>query len=117
MAITKNIGPWVDLERFGVVVRTWAIDTDSWTLRADDLEPLLSPRTKLVAFTHASNLVGTIHPVREIVERVHAAGARVCVDGVACAPHRQLAVRDWGRRCLRVQPVQGGLRPTLRRAA
>ena len=90
-----NIGPWADLERFGVVVRTWRLDESTWSLRVQDLEPLLSPRTKLVAFTHASNLVGTIHPVREIVDRIHAAGAKVCVDGVAFAPHRQLAVRDW----------------------
>ena len=91
-----NIGPWVDLEREGVIVRTWRIDPESWSLRIEDLEPLLNERTRLVAFTHASNLVGTIHPVAEITERVHAAGALVCVDGVAYAPHRQIDVEGWG---------------------
>jgi selenocysteine lyase/cysteine desulfurase len=49
----------------------------------------------LVCFTHASNVIGTIHPVVDITRLVHKAGAQVCVDGVAYAPHRPVDVQAW----------------------
>ena len=58
-----------------------------------DLDDLLGERTKLVAFTHVSNVVGTIHDAAEVARRAHAVGAWVCVDGVAFAPHRRVDVR------------------------
>ncbi len=90
-----NIGPWRRLASRGVVVREWRVDHESFALRAEDLEPLLGPRTRLVCFTHASNLLGVVHPVEEWTRLVHAHGAQVCVDGVAFAPHRPLAVAAW----------------------
>jgi selenocysteine lyase/cysteine desulfurase len=60
-----------------------------------DLDALLGPRTRLVAVTHASNILGTIMPVAEIARRVHAAGAELVVDAVAYAPHRALDVAGW----------------------
>lgn len=91
----SNIGPWRALEKAGVVVREWRINPE--TMRPDlaDLDALLGPRTRLVAVTHASNILGTIMPVAEIARRVHAAGAELVVDAVAYAPHRALDVAGW----------------------
>lgn len=71
----------------GVVVREWTIDRETGMLNPDDLDALLSDRTRLVAFPHASNIVAHVNPVEEIVARAHAAGAWAVVDGVAAAPH------------------------------
>jgi cysteine desulfurase family protein (TIGR01976 family) len=88
-----NICPWLELERVGVEVRFWDVDPGSYELRLEDLESLLGPRTRLVAVTHSSNILGTINPVRKIADTVHAAGALLCVDGVAYAPHRAIDVQ------------------------
>jgi cysteine desulfurase family protein (TIGR01976 family) len=89
-----NISPWMDLKRQGIVVKTWRLHPEQLTLRLEDLEPLLSPRTRLVALTHASNILGTINPIRAIADRVHAQGALLCVDGVGYAAHRLVDVQD-----------------------
>jgi cysteine desulfurase family protein (TIGR01976 family) len=88
-----NIGPFRRLERRGVVIREWQIDPTSLRLRSQDLEPLLGDRTRLVCMTHCSNIIGSIHDVHDVARRVHAAGARLLVDGVAYAPHRQLELQ------------------------
>ena len=91
----SNIGPWARLEEFGIVVKVWPLDRESWRLRLADLEPLMGPRTKLVCVTHVSNILGRVNPVAEIAAFVHAHGARICVDAVAYAPHRLVDVRAW----------------------
>jgi len=91
----SNIGPWRWLEQFGVVIKVWEIDRDSFEIDLDRLDALLSERTRLVAVTHASNILGTINPVAEIARRVHAAGAQIIVDAVAYAPHRLVDVAAW----------------------
>jgi len=91
-----NVGPWVRLERVGVKVRWWEVDPSSFDSPIDGLTRLLSERTALVAFPHVSNLLGGIADVAAITELAHAAGARVVVDGVACAPHRAMDVEAWG---------------------
>jgi cysteine desulfurase family protein (TIGR01976 family) len=91
-----NVGPWQRLERVGVGVRWWRLDPEACTCPLDRLDSLLSERTALVAFPHVSNLLGEIEDVRTVTERVHAAGARVVVDGVAYAPHRAMDVEEWG---------------------
>ncbi len=90
-----NLGCWRRLEARGVVVKTWHIDRDSWRLEPSALLPLLTDRTRLVALTHVSNVLGTIHDVAAIARLVHDHGARTCVDGVAYAPHREVAVEAW----------------------
>jgi selenocysteine lyase/cysteine desulfurase len=85
----------VGLAAVGVVPRFWEFDPVSRRLELDGLARVMSPRTKLVAFTHASNIFGTIHPVAEITRFVHERGAKVCVDGVAYAPHRLVDVAAW----------------------
>lgn len=88
-----NIGAWVNLEKQGIKIKVWRINPDTLQLHLEDLEPLLSNRTRLVAFTHASNVLGTINPVKEITKLVHSYGAKVCIDGVAYAPHRLVDVQ------------------------
>ena len=77
-----------------VTVRTVDIDPDDVTLDLEDLESKLGPRTKLVAVGYASNAVGSINPVREIVARAHEVGALTYVDAVAYAPHGPIDVAD-----------------------
>jgi cysteine desulfurase/selenocysteine lyase len=70
--------------------------TDEGILRLDVFEVLLRLRPKLVAFTHVSNTLGTINPVREMVEMAHAAGALVLVDGAQAVPHSPVDVQALG---------------------
>ncbi|MCB0806685.1 MAG: aminotransferase class V-fold PLP-dependent enzyme, partial [Bacteroidales bacterium] len=90
-----NIGPWLAMQKQGILVKSWKINPGNWQLELDDLKKLLSPKTKLVAFTHVSNLLGMINPVKEITKLVHDHGAQVCVDGVAYAPHRSIDLAAW----------------------
>ncbi len=92
-----NIGPWVRLcEDRGATLRVWQVDPDSLELELDDLQALLGDKTRYVAVTHASNILGSINPVAEIARRVHAVGAQLCVDAVAYAPHRLVDVQASG---------------------
>ncbi len=90
-----NIGAWKELSEEGFNVKTWKINTDTWELELDELKKLMTEDTKLVAFTHTSNILGKINPVKEITRFVHDHGAMVCVDAVAYAPHRPIDVQDW----------------------
>jgi selenocysteine lyase/cysteine desulfurase len=95
--MTANIGPWVRLaERSKVTLKTWNLDTSTYTLPLSSLKQLLSPNTRLVAVTHCSNITGTFNPIKEIAEVVHAANPRaeIAVDGVAYCPHRMPDVQD-----------------------
>lgn len=92
----SNIGAWRSLEASGIVVREWRCVDDSLALRVEDLEPLLNERTRLVAFTHCSNIVGDVQDAAAICERIREAGALSCVDGVAFAPHRRVDVAALG---------------------
>ncbi|MCM8569802.1 cysteine desulfurase-like protein [Gramella jeungdoensis] len=89
-----NVSPWMDLEEKGIKVRIWKVNPDTLELEINDLKELMNDRTKLVAVTHASNVLGTINPIKEIAKEVHKAGALICVDGVAYAPHRKVDVRE-----------------------
>jgi cysteine desulfurase family protein (TIGR01976 family) len=92
----SNIGPWLELKQRGVVFKVWEIDPDTLTPSLDDLGRLMGPRTKLVCVTHASNLLGSINPIRACADFVHERGALICVDGVAYAPHRAIDVEALG---------------------
>ena len=91
-----NIGAWSRLEDDGIAVREWKVDPDTAELHPLDLEALLSERTRAVAFTHCSNLVASINPVREITDMIHRAGALAIVDGVSFCPHGLPDVRALG---------------------
>jgi cysteine desulfurase/selenocysteine lyase len=90
----SNIVPWHFLrERQGAVIR-WAPVDDEGNFLLDEFEKLLSPRTKMVAITQMSNVLGTVVPVKEVVKRAHARGIPVLVDGAQGAVHLGVDVRD-----------------------
>ncbi|MBK6288162.1 MAG: cysteine desulfurase-like protein [Gammaproteobacteria bacterium] len=92
-----NIGPWLMLaEDLGLKVRWWEVDTATFELDINALEPLLGERTRLVAVNHASNALGTVTDVAAVVERAHAHNALVFVDSVQYAPHALIDVRALG---------------------
>lgn len=91
-----NIGGWMRLQAAGATVLVWEVNPKTLALELSDLERLLSPRVKWVAMTHASNILGTINAVSDVAQRVHAVGARLCVDAVAYAPHRLVDVQASG---------------------
>ena len=82
-----NVGVWRKLEAEGMVIREWQVDPETAELNPVELDNLLNERTRVVAFTHCSNIVGSVHPVREWTNRIHAAGAIAIVDGVSYAGH------------------------------
>jgi cysteine desulfurase family protein (TIGR01976 family) len=82
-----NIGVWSRLEDSGITIREWKVDPETAELHPMDLEALLNNRTRAVAFTHCSNVVASINPVREITDLIHEAGAWAIVDGVSFCPH------------------------------
>jgi cysteine desulfurase family protein (TIGR01976 family) len=91
-----NVTPWVLAARdAGAVVKHIAIRPEDCTLDMDDFARQLSPRTRLVAVGAASNAVGTVNPVAEIVRAAHQVGAQVFVDAVHYAPHRAIDVGAW----------------------
>jgi cysteine desulfurase family protein (TIGR01976 family) len=92
-----NVGPWkaIAADR-GLVVRTVDIRDSDVTLDLATLDAVLGPRTKLVAVGYASNAVGTINPVAEIVRRAHAVGAWTYADAVHAAPHLPIDVQALG---------------------
>lgn len=91
-----NIGPWARLERFGVGVRWWQVDLDAGVPTLDGLRGALSPRTRVVAFPHTSNLLGDVAPVAEACALAREAGALSVVDGVAFASHGLVDVAALG---------------------
>ncbi len=89
----SNIVPWqLVCEQTGARLRALPIGDDG-ALRLDTLDELLTDRTRLVSIIHVSNALGTVVPVREIVERAHARGVPVVVDGAQSAPHRPIDVQ------------------------
>lgn len=92
-----NIGPWVRLcEERGATLRVWEVSPQSMELELADLDGLLNGKTRYVSMTHASNILGSVNPVAEIAQKVHAVGAKLCVDAVAYAPHRLVDVQASG---------------------
>ncbi len=88
-----NITPWTDLEASGAVVKVVDIHPEDCTLDMDSFAQALSPRTRLVAVTHASNAVGVVPPVKQIIDMAHGAHAMVFVDAVQYAPHGSIDVQ------------------------
>jgi cysteine desulfurase/selenocysteine lyase len=89
----SNIVPWQILcEEKGAKLRVIPID-DRGELILEEYEKLLGPRTRMVAIGHVSNALGTINPVRQIVEMAHRAGALTLVDGAQAVPHMKVDVQ------------------------
>ncbi|MCC7085606.1 MAG: cysteine desulfurase [Pirellulales bacterium] len=90
----SNIVPWQQAAaRTGAAVR-WIPITDDGRLRMDSLDELLTRKTKVVAITAVSNVLGTINPLEEIIRRAHDCGAVVLVDAAQSAPHLPLDVQS-----------------------
>ncbi|MFO0014772.1 MAG: SufS family cysteine desulfurase [Planctomycetota bacterium] len=91
----SNIVPWQQLTaRTGAILR-WLPVRDDFLLDLEALPNMLGPRTRLVAFSAVSNVLGTINPVREMVAAGHRFGARVLVDAAQAVPHGSLNAADW----------------------
>lgn len=109
--LPANAGPWKKLaKRKGLTVKFWHATPSpespnnpyAVSLKIEDLLPLITPKTRLLAFTGCSNILGTIVPVKDITAaartKAHELGVRkleVCIDCVAYAPHRRIDVRAW----------------------
>ncbi len=92
----SNIVPWQLLcEQVGARLRVAPID-DSGTLQLDELERLIGPRTRLVSVVHLSNSLGTINPVRDIIEMAHRRGVPVLIDGSQAVYHMPVDVQALG---------------------
>ena len=93
---SSNMLPWRYVARAtGTTVRYFGLDADGHPL-LDDISAKLTPRTRIVAFSHVSNVLGMINPAREICERVRAAGRIVVIDGAQSVPHFAVNVRELG---------------------
>src|SRR6185312_12023039 len=90
-----NIAVWLALEREGAKIIWWNFREDG-RLHPEDMEKLLSPRTRIVACTLASNAIGSVLDVPEVSRRAHAAGAEVFIDAVHYGPHGPLDVQAFG---------------------
>ena len=90
----SNIVPWQMLcERTGAILKVIPMD-EQGVLILDELDKLLSDKTKLVFVNHVSNALGTVNPIAEIIEKTHAVGAEVLVDGAQASPHIQADVQS-----------------------
>jgi cysteine desulfurase / selenocysteine lyase len=90
----SNIVPWQILrDEKGIVLQVAPIN-DAGELIWEEFEKLLGPRTKLVSLAHVSNVLGTINPIKRVVEAAHARNIPVMVDGAQAAPHLKIDVQD-----------------------
>ena len=89
-----NVGAWRRLKEHGAVIKEWKINSENAELEITDLKSLLSDRTKIVAVTHCSNIVGSMNDLKSITKLVHQYDAYVIGDGVSYAPHGFPDVRD-----------------------
>jgi cysteine desulfurase/selenocysteine lyase len=90
----SNIVPWhFHRERKGAVLK-WSPIADNGEFLLDEFERLLTPRTKIVALTHMSNVLGTVVPIKEAIALAHARGIPVLVDGSQAAVHLPVDVQD-----------------------
>ncbi len=91
-----NISPWRRLTEVGAVIKEWKINPQTAELETEVLESLLTDKTKIVAVTHCSNIVGTVNNLKKISELVHNKNAIIIGDGVSFAPHGFPDVKELG---------------------
>src|SRR2546421_6754928 len=90
----SNIVPWHFLrERQGAVIK-WAPVDDEGNFLIDEFDRLLTPRTRMIAITHMSNMLGTLVPVKDVVRLAHARGIPVLLDGAQASVHLAIDVQD-----------------------
>ncbi len=91
-----NVGAWRRLANHGMVIKELQINSETAELEINDLKALLSEKTKIVAVTHCSNIVGSINDLKSIAKLVHEYDAYIVGDGVSYAPHGFPDVKDLG---------------------
>ena len=92
-----NIGPWLEIAKDkGLEIRWLDFDRDSWQIEGEQLEAVLSDRTKLVCLNYASNLTGSVNDIAKLTAIAQDAGALVFVDAVQLAPHHLVDVKKLG---------------------
>lgn len=90
----SNIVPWqLAAQRYGLVIKTVPLNKDQSTLNMEAFSGLLTDRTRIVAVTHISNVLGTVNPVRQFIEAAHNHGAIAVIDGAQASPHLKIDVR------------------------
>ena len=89
-----NIGAWRRLKDHGAIIKEWQLNPDNAELEIEKLKSLLSNKTKIVAVTHCSNIVGSINDLKSIGQLVHENNAYIVADGVSYAPHGFPDVKD-----------------------
>ncbi len=88
-----NIVPWQQLAaQVGAKIRVIPVD-DTGQLKLDELQKLLNPKTRLVSVTQVSNALGTVTPIKQVIDMAHAAGAKVLVDGAQSVSHLRVNVQ------------------------
>ncbi|MGQ1928769.1 aminotransferase class V-fold PLP-dependent enzyme [Ornithobacterium rhinotracheale] len=90
----SNIVPWQMLAEWTGATTRYIPLLENGSLDLEEYEKLLNTKTKLVAFNHVSNALGTVNPAKEMIEKAHAVGAWVLVDGAQSAPHLKVDVQD-----------------------
>ncbi len=91
-----NISPWRRLSEIGAIIKEWKINPETAELEIETLENLLNDKTKIVAVTHCSNIVGTVNNLKKISKLAHEKNAIVIGDGVSYAPHGFPDVKELG---------------------
>ncbi len=91
-----NAGAWHRMADRGIKVKIWTIEPDTGSLDIKDLKNLITEKTKFIAATHCSNVVGEINPIKEISEIARSNGSLLIVDGVSYCPHGLPDVNDLG---------------------
>ena len=89
-----NVGAWRRLAKHGMIIKEWQINLETAELNINDLKVLLSEKTRIVAVTHCSNIVGSINDLKSIAKLVHEYDAYIVGDGVSYAPHGFPDVKD-----------------------
>ena len=91
-----NISPWRRLTEVGAIIKEWKINPNTAELEIDTLQELITSKTKIVAVTHCSNIVGSVNDLKKISQLAHKVNAIVIGDGVSYAPHGFPDVKDLG---------------------
>ena len=89
-----NIGAWRKLKNSGAKVKEWQLNPETGELEIEKLQELLTTKTKILAVTHCSNIVGSINDIKQITKLAHKFGTYVIADGVSYAPHGFPDVKD-----------------------
>lgn len=89
-----NIVPWQMLSQTSGIILNYIPINDTGELIMEEYDRLLSDKTKLVAVGHISNALGTINPIKTIIDKAHAAGAKVLIDGAQAVPHTNVDVQQ-----------------------